>query len=159
MILLVSASSVRAQDYGYVEDTSTNVSSFYYHVQPGVETIQVQVLGTVLSPGLYVVSAGTDLGVLLALAGGPVLGPRGRDSRREVAMQLFRPESGEHTLSYEAALERAMPHPELHTVLTDGDILNVEVIERTRFSWRDGLTLVGVAASLTLAIERLSRVQ
>lgn len=153
LLLLVSTPLVQAQRLGRLEQTDTNVDSYYYYVQPGTHTIQVHVLGSLGSPGLYEISVGTDLRQLLALSGGPVLGTRQSVSRRKVIVRLFRPGEESQELFYEAELDSVAARPEV--ILNEGDVLTVEVIERQRFSWRDAVSVFNVVALVALAIERV----
>lgn len=144
-----------AQGLGRVEETTSNIPSYFYYVLPGAPTVQVDVLGTVRAPGLYELTEGTDVGQLLALSGGPVLMVRQRASRREVTVKLFRPSSNGGAPFYEAVLEQAVGDPEGYPVLRDGDVLTVEVTEQARFTWRDVSSVVGTIGVLVLAVERL----
>ena len=61
---------------GRAELAEATSDTYYRFYLPGEATVQVHVAGTVEQPGLYEVSVGTDLGRLLALAGGPRYGVR-----------------------------------------------------------------------------------
>jgi hypothetical protein len=50
--------------------------------------------------------------------------------------------------------EQKSAYPTLQT----GDIVRVEVVDRERFSWRDGLQIFTAGAAIALTIERLTRV-
>lgn len=158
LYVLTAVPLAHAQEYGRVEKTESNVNSYFYHVQPGNATVQVQVLGDVGASGLYEVDQGTDLGQLLALSGGPFSNSRQHLTRRTVTVRLYRHQSPTRELFYEADLEHAMTDTEAYPTLQDGDVLSVEITERRRFSWRDGFTIVNTVALLALAAERFSRV-
>lgn len=149
------AGTALAQGLGRVEETTSNIPSYFYYVLPGAPTVQVDVLGTVRAPGLYELTEGTDVGQLLALSGGPVLMVRQRASSREVTIKLFRPAANGGAPIYEAVFEQAVGDPETSPVLRDGDVLTVEVTERARFTWRDISSIVGTIGVLALALERL----
>jgi hypothetical protein len=155
--LALMAGPATAQSFGRVETTNSNVSSYFFHVQPGAATVQVSVLGTVRSPGMYEVSDGTDLGQLMALAGGPLLSPRERQQTREVTVRLFRQQSESRLLIYDAPLDDFVENAQSYPVMRDGDVLTVEVVERRHFGWRDVFPIVGAIASVALAIDRMSR--
>lgn len=155
MLSLFYTDSALAQGLGRVEETTSNIPSYFYHVLPGAPTVQVDVLGTVRAPGLYELTEGTDVGQLLALAGGPVLMVRQRVLRREVTIRLFRSSSNGGAPIYESVLEQAVGDPETYPVLQDGDVLAVEVTERARITWRDISSIVGTIGVLALAVERL----
>ena len=157
--LLLSFMSVeaQAQRFGQVEETESNIDSYYYYVQPGAATIEIKVMGTVRNPGLYRLSEGTDLGQLLALAGGPTLDVRLRSRPRTATVRLYRPQAQGQALLYEAEFEQNLAaESENYPALQDGDILTVEVTERQRLVWRDLFTIANTVAVIALAIERLA---
>jgi hypothetical protein len=158
LAFLAAAPAVRAQSFSRVEETRSNSTSYYFYVQPGAATVQVYVMGTVRSPGVYEVTEGTDLGKLLALSGGPLLDQRQRTTDREVTIRLFRPRQyGERPL-YEAVMDRAVSRPENYPVLQDGDVLTVEIVERQRFGWRDAFTILGGVAAIAFAVESVVQI-
>jgi len=149
-----------AQSIGRVEQTETNIGAYHKYVVPGVPTVLVQVLGTVRAPGLYELRADTDLGKLLALSGGPVLGPREESKKRRVIIKLFRPNSNSAVGAvplYEAVLDEAVATPGHYPPLQDGDVLIVEVVERSGFKIVNVLRIANVIALIALATERVSR--
>lgn len=152
MIVGLIVPSAYAQVFSRVEETSSNSTAYFYHVQPGTATVETYVMGTVGAPGLYVIEEGTDLGQLLALAGGPALDPLHRDSRRNIEIRLFRQLSDGPV--YAADLGRVVTRPEPYPTLQDGDVLTVEITEMRRFNWRDAFTVIGGLSALAVAIER-----
>lgn len=155
---LYLVSVVQAQTVGRVEMMDTNINSYYYFVRPGSATIQIYVLGTVRSPGVYEINQSTDLRQLLALTGGPVLATQDRSaSRRTVSLQLFRPNAAGQELLYEASLEDALAAPGDFPSLLDGDILMVQVFERSRPNLRNVLTFSNALLLFALTIERFTR--
>lgn len=153
--LLLVPALAHAQTFDRIEERSSNVPSYFYHVQPGEATMQVEVLGAVRSPGLYVLDANTTLNELLALSGGPTLNVRTGSNRRTTIVRLMRPQR-ENDPVFEAQLEGAIASFDDAPPLADGDILNVEIIERRRFTWRDVFTVVNTVALIALSVERLS---
>lgn len=154
-LLAMQAMAANAQTFGEVEDRQTNVVSYFYHVLPGEATMQIYVWGTVRAPGLYVVSEATDLGELLALAGGPQLASIRNNDRREVTVRLFHMEGEIRTMGYETSLEEMIAEPGAYPALRDGDIIEVATHEIQGFSWRDILTIAGGVAAVALAVERI----
>ena len=136
---------------GQAEQTVTTAPGYYRHHMPGEATIQVQVSGNVVSPGLYEVADETDLRRLLALAGGPQVDIRNPDSDRRVELRLVRPERG---LVYGALLADAAANPSRIPPLCSDDALLVEVVDRRQFGWRDGLTVVGAIGTLAFALSQ-----
>jgi protein involved in polysaccharide export with SLBB domain len=152
--LVLLATDAAAQEFSRVEETTSNSTSYYYYVQPGSATIETYVMGTVRSPGLYIVQDGTDLGQLLALSGGPILDVLDQTRRRQVTIRLFRPLAYSDRPIYEIELGRAVVQREPYPILRNGDILTVEIVEARRFDWRDLLTVVGGLSALAIAVER-----
>lgn len=136
---------------GQIESASTNASAFYY-IRPETASVQVQVLGAAHKPGLYEVSEGTDLGALLALAGGPALGTTSAGTRTEALVRLYRPGAAGPELLYEGPFEPNVMPP----AVRDGDVLVVEVISHRRFSWRDVIQVVSAVGVIALAVDRLT---
>lgn len=146
--------AANAQGYGRLEQTETDLA-YHYFVRAGEPTIQVQVLGTLGETGLYEVTEGTDLGQLIALAGGPPTGVRQARSRRTATIRLFRPGSGNHLPVYEAELEHGILNSHAYPSLADGDVLLVEVVEREGLRWRDGLVVLNSVMLLVLTVARV----
>ena len=154
LALMAMAPGATAQVFNRVEETTSNSTSYYYYVQPGSATIETYVMGTVRSPGLYIVEEGTDLGQLLALSGGPILDVLDQTRRRKVTIRLFRPLAYSDRPIYEIELDRAVVQREPYPILRNGDVLTVEIVEARRFDWRDMLTIVGGLSALAIAVER-----
>lgn len=137
---------------GQSEQTVSSAPGYYRHHLPGEATIQVQVEGNVVSPGLYEIADETDLRQLLALAGGPRVDARDRESERRVELRLIRPGTG---MVYGALLADAAANPSVIPPLRHDDALLVDVVQRRRFNWRDAITVVGAIGTSALIYERL----
>lgn len=135
---------------GQSEQTRNNSTGYYYHHLPGEATIQVQVEGTVLYPGLYEVALGTDLRRVLALAGGPRFDVRDRQSDRRVEIRVLRPNAGQ---IYAATLADASVNPNVIPPLRHEDTMLVDVIERRRFGWQDAATLIGALGTFAFVVQ------
>ena len=155
VLLPVAVPPAQAQSVGRVEQTTSDAQAYYRYVQVGAPTVLVQVLGAVQAPGMYELSQGTDLGQLLALSGGPTMGPRFKSNPRSVTVRLFRPEAGNERPLFEADLEQALTRSSAYPELQDGDVMTIEVIDRQRIGWRDLIALANTAAIFILAIDRL----
>lgn len=132
-------------------------TSYHIFARPGQNTVQVMVVGSGIQTGLYELGEGTDLEQLVAL-GGYSPGVRQARNERTVTIELYRDDAdGNRTLVYESSLDGLVAAQQAAPVLQMGDVARVEVIDRERFSWRDGLRIVTAGASLALIIERLSR--
>ena len=157
LFLIISVSLVGAADaqvVGRFEQTQSNAVPWYYYVSPGSRTIQVEVMGAVQAPGLYELNDDTSLNQLLALTGGPTMGPRATRMRRTVTLSLFRPASGSVTPVYESQILDGSLYAQDYPPLREGDVLRVDVVERTRFNWRDALQIITAGASAYLVFDR-----
>lgn len=135
----------------------TEGTAYHVFARPGQNTVQVMVVGSGIQTGLYELGEGTDLEQLVAL-GGYSPGVRQARNERTVTIRLYRDNTeGERQLIYESSLDELVAAQQAAPVLQMGDVARIEVIDRERFSWRDGLRVVTAAASLALVIERLSR--
>ena len=138
---------------GQSEQTVSTAPGYYRHHLPGEATIQVQVEGAVINPGLYEIADETDLRELLALAGGPQIGARDRQSDRRVELRLVRPVQGQ---IYAATLYDAAANPSVIPPLRHDDALLVEVIDKRRFGWQDAATLIGAAGTVAFLFQLLT---
>ena len=124
--------------------------------QVEVETVfsrGLYVWGAVRTPGYYEVGPEVTAVRLLALAGGPQAdGARAEAVAQDGTVAIFRPGAG---VIYESSVEAFVTGEGVPT-MRDGDALQVEVILRNRFTFRDGLTLVGSVAAVVLAVFQIS---
>lgn len=144
----------RVTRLGQSEQTVSTAPGYYRHHLPGEATIQVQVEGAVLSPGLYEIADETDLRQLIALAGGPQIDVRDRDSDRRVEIEVIRPG---HGLVYGALLADASAHPERIPDLLHHDAVYVEVIDKRRFTVRDAIAIAGSGGTIAFLVQLLFR--
>ena len=126
---------------------------YYVFHEPGEATIQVAVEGAVRNPGLYEIALGTDLGRLLALAGGPAYDARQPDQEQTVEVRLFRPELG---MIYATTLPDVLSNPAPYPDLAEGDALAVDVVTTRPFTWRDGLAVAGAVSAVAFLIDVLT---
>lgn len=148
-VLLIGGGTAFGQDLGGSEGLRSEGTSYHVFARPGQNTIQVFLLGDVGQSGVFMIGENIDLAQLVALAGGPV-----GTGRSRTTIRLYRPEDGKRTLLYEADAEEFIEQSSYPSLRT-GDVIQVESIERRGFGWRDALTLITTAASLTLTYERL----
>ena len=130
------------------QDLQVDGTSYYRFARPGQNTIRVIVLGGANS-GVYEIGTNVDLAELLALSGGP-----GGSGRSRTTVRLYRARDGSREQVFEAEMEDFVARTE-YPALQAGDTVRIETIERERFGWRDGISILTAAASLTFAIERL----
>lgn len=144
---------------GFDNSPRYGVASFYSHTEPGDIPMYVHIWGYVYRPGLYELPVGTKLSMALSLSGGFSLGARQWSEERTVTLDLFTTSASgslEHILqdSWVNSQVRLTQDP----VLTDGNFLVIDAQTKRRFNWRDAITIVGAAASLAIAVERLSNI-
>ena len=106
-----------------------------------------------LSPGLYEVADEADLRQVLALAGGPRVDIRDRQSERRVEIRLVRPGAG---LVYGALLADAIADPSTIPPLRHDDAVLVEVVDKRRFGWQDAATVIGAAGTVAFLFQLLA---
>lgn len=140
---------------GRAELTENTSSTYFRFSAPGEATVQVHVQGAVEQPGLYEVGVGTDLGRLLALAGGPEYGAREASRRRTVEVRLFRPRAGMAPI-YATTLQDTATNPGVYPPLCEGDTMLIDVVERQGFSWQTAATIAGGVSAVALLIQALS---
>ena len=139
---------------GQAEQTRSNSTGYYFNHLPGEATIQVQVEGAVMYPGLYEVGVGTDLRRVLALAGGPRLEVRDRDSERRVDIRLLRPSEG---AIYISTLASAAVRPDQIPPLRHDDTILVDVVSKRRFTIQDAATLIGALGTFGFLLQAITR--
>ncbi len=150
------APAVQAQEFGRLQEMKdrSNVA-YFYHAAPGEATVQVSVWGAP-RPGIYEVSDTTALDELVTMAGGIPLEPRPENQKRpEITVRLYRPKATGRTLLFEAPFEEILSGEEQFEGLKDSDILVVETVEQTQFTWRDALSFSSTALSLGLLVVRI----
>ncbi len=152
VVMFLTVGTAASQNFGRVEQTLSTAPNYYSYYQPGFATVQVHVVGAVTTPGLYEVNEGTDLGVLMSLAGGPKMDVRRSAAKRKVELRLFR--GGEDPI-FQVDLADASKNPSSYPVLEEGDVFRVDVIDRTRFSWRDALQIATASLSIYFLADRL----
>ena len=154
--LLGAAPAAQAQEFGRIQETETNTAYFYY-AQPGEATVQVSVWG-VPQPGLYEIPDSTGLDRLLTLAGGVPMQER-RENRKppRITVRLYRPEQSRDTPLVEARVQALLQGEVNAPQLREDDIVVVETVQPSQFTWQDGLSIVSTAASLTLLVLRILR--
>lgn len=150
----VSAQSAGPGDL--TQGRSGNVA-FHRFAEPGDYVIHVNVWGAVRSSGLYEIPEGTHLNTLLTLAGGPQLGGASGRTRRQLTLQLLRPNGAGYDLVARSNMQDEIVVSNENPVLEEGDYLVVHLEERQRFGWRDALSVVTAAAALALAVDRVFR--
>lgn len=137
---------------GRAELTQNTSSTYFRFSEPGDATVQVHVQGAVQQPGLYEVTVGTDLGRVLALAGGPRYDVRDSSRRRTVEVRLYRPNAGRDPI-YATSLQDTATNPEVYPPLCEGDTMLIDVVERQGFSWQMAATIAGGLSAVALLLQ------
>lgn len=147
----------QAQEFKRFDELTAQGVSHYIFAKQGEATVQVLVLGSA-RPGIYELGVGVKLDQLLALTGGtPLVTNTGTETR--VTVRLFRGEgSGQRDLVYEAPFERMLTEPGSYPTLQGGDVLTIETfnIQKTRFGWRDALTIATSLTTVIILIESIA---
>ncbi|RMF58362.1 MAG: hypothetical protein D6746_09840 [Bacteroidetes bacterium] len=155
LVLMLVAVPASAQEFGRHNRITASGTAYHVFAEPGQATIQVQVVGAV-SAGIYEVSAGTDLGRLVALTG-LTLTPGASGTSVRYRVKLFRDQpDGRRLLLYDAPLEEMLANPGAYPVLQEGDVVMIESKVSQRFQWRDALTILTSLSTIILLVDRLS---
>lgn len=127
------------------------------YARPGRATMLINVWGNTAAPGLWRVEKSIDLISFLTLVGISGVGDRDRRVRTNTYITIYRSTaSGERRQTYRQRVERILDSGASQPQLQDGDILSVEVEERSRVGLQLLSTIVGTASSITLLVLRLS---
>lgn len=154
-MLLCSPAELNAQGFGAIGNTN-DIPNNYSFIRVGEPGMEVVVMGTVLRPGSYRVREGTDLSRIFMYAGGAsTIGERRRRKRPDITLQISRKtDEGRQVVfrtDFESMLNKEVEYP----VLQNDDIVVVETIPlRPRFQWRDAASLISVASTTLLIIDR-----
>lgn len=152
----LAAPPAQAQEFGRIEETKTNTAYFYY-AQPGEATVQVYVWGTAQA-GIYEIPDGTSLRRLLTMSGGVGRSPRQEGQKPpRIVVRLYRPEQSRETPLLETEAQNILQGTADAPPLREDDILVVETIQRSSFTWRDGLSITSTLLSFTLLVLRILR--
>jgi hypothetical protein len=154
----VTPQEARAQDPSLLA-SRLNTAAFSRFADPDDVVMAVSVWGDVRFPGYYEVPRGTTLSALLSMAGGPANARRTNRQRIRTVIALHRPAESSSQVRepvYTISAVNAVPDVDQQLVMFEGDILSVETVTRTAFSWRDVFPIVGAIGTAALAIERIS---
>lgn len=153
----VGGPTAQAQQFGRIAETETNAAYFFY-AQPGQATIQVSLWGSGQA-GLYEVPDSTHLDRLLTLAGGAAgLGER-QENRKppRVTVRLYRPNASRTEPVVDTRLKKILQGEVDAPELREGDVVVVETVQPSEFTFQDGVSILSTAASLTLLVLRIIR--
>lgn len=150
-----------AQEFGRLDEMKerTNVA-YFYHARPGEATVQVSVWGTVERPGIYEVGDTTSVDELLTMAGGAPIQPRqSNEDPARITVRLYRPQEDGRSLLFEARIDSILAGTATPPELKDKDVLTVETVQPTNFTWRDALSLSSVTLNLAVLVVRILRLR
>ena len=159
ILLSIPFASAVAQDgspvFRRLGEIDTNIETFHYMVTPGAATIEISAFGDMSHPGIYVLEEGASLAFLLALTGGSdTFNQPG--VRYIKTVRRFRNTGGSQSMIYEAPMEDVMAQVANAPVLSEGDVVTLEVIQKRKLDWRDIFTIIGPVLSTLLLIDQLS---
>ena len=120
---------------------------------PGELTMQVFIISSTGSTGIYEIGRDTRLMELITLAG---FAPPVRNDRTVIrnTLSVIRPHSGNEPI-YKARLEDFVMEPERHPPLEEGDVILIESVQKARFTWREVVSVVSGVSSVLLLAGRL----
>lgn len=147
-----SSSPPRLEENDIVEVVAlvSTARGFYIHSQPGQETVVVTAAGAFQAPGRYVLEEGARVGDVVALAGGLGEAVRRSEERIRATIRLYR----EGDVILEAPLSDL--YAQATPVLVSGDVVDLESVRSTVFTWRDVISIATGIGALALAIERFA---
>lgn len=148
-LLFFSVVEANGQELKRFEQIISQGTSLHIFADQGQATIQVLVLG-VSNAGVYEVGTDVRVDQLLFLSGGTEFGKKYR-----VTVRLYREEAIDRRLIYESRLEDMLLTPSQYPDLVGGDVLAVEVEEKSRFDWRDAVRIIATVSSLVSLVQLL----
>jgi hypothetical protein len=161
LLIFISQSAITAQVFD--RDEFENQGGRYYSFfTPGEATVRVNVVGAIGAAGIWDVGVSVDLGMLVALAGGPTAQVASRNEGSSVSfsegtVKLYRQTGGRRDLIYEAPLDRMLQEMDLYPPLQDGDAILLETIttSKNKLTWRDAILLLNTVISTAVLIDNL----
>jgi hypothetical protein len=155
-VIVGAAPTAQAQEFGRIQETKTNAAYFYY-AQPGEATVQVYVWGAAQA-GIYEIPDNTSLARLLTMTGGVARGEREEGQKRpRITVRLFRPDQSREEPLLETRAQRVLQGIVEAPQLREDDIIVIETIQPSQFTWRDGLSITSTLLSFTLLVLRILR--
>jgi len=155
-VIVGAAPTAQAQEFGRIQETKTNAAYFYY-AQPGEATVQVYVWGAAQA-GIYEIPDNTSLARLLTMTGGVARGEREEGQKRpRITVRLFRPDQSREEPLLETRAQRVLQGNVEAPQLREDDIIVIETIQPSQFTWRDGLSITSTLLSFTLLVLRILR--
>ena len=153
-LCLLAISPVHAQ--GTTTPPAAGGVSYKTYYTQGEITMQVFLISSTGSTGIYEIGKDTRLLELITLAG---FAPPVRNERNVVrnTISVIRPRQSNEPI-YEARIERLVMEPERHPPLEDGDMILIESVQKTRFTWREVVSFVSGVSSVLLLAGRLGLV-
>lgn len=152
-LLLLLPSPAQAQVDAQLQAGGVSYKTYF---SQGELTMQVFVVSSTGSTGIYEVGTDTRLMELITLAG---FAPPVRNDRSVVrnTLSVIRPRLGNEPI-YEARLEDFVREPERHPALEEGDVIMIESVQRARFTWREAVQIISGVSSVLLLAGRLGLV-
>ena len=125
---------------------------------PGEPSMTVYIWGNVAAAGIWRVDRGVDFIRLLSAARLPGIGQDDEGVRRRVFVHVYRSQSDDRRRVYEERLDRIMERGADIPDLQDGDVLEIEMQQRSRLipQVERVASFVGSMASLVLLYLRIT---
>lgn len=157
-ILAMGMLALPTTSYAQADEPETRRVAFYRYVEPGQATMRISIWGNVDAPGRYEVQAGTDLLELLSLAGGPTDRLQRSNETLRTSVVLSRKTDMSLSIIFEAPLIDLTTGLTSYPSLQDEDLLKIDTMVSRSFDWRDGITVLGGLATVTLLVLRITRI-
>ncbi len=127
--------------------------SYKTYYSEGELTMQVFLISSTGSTGIYEIGTDTRLLELITLAG---FAPPVRQERSITrnTISVVRPRLGQEPI-YSARIEQFVQEPERHPTLEEGDVIMIESAQKSRFTWREAVSIVSGVSSVLLLAGRL----
>lgn len=138
------------------QDLPSSESFIHTFARPGQPTIQVYIMGSVGTAGIWRIEQDTDLIELLSAANVSGFGENPPDHRTRVNLRIYRTNSDTRAMAYEARLDDVLAEGATYPPLEEGDVLEVETQRRRTLGIALASQVIGAASSLTLLILRLT---
>lgn len=126
------------------------------YARPGQPTMTIYVMGGSGDAGIWQVERDIDFIEFLTLLNVARPLQERQDRRTKIVLRLYRGQSSRRDLIYEASLEETVEGEEPTPTLTNGDVLIVEPVTRSRLTVRTISSIISAVSGITLLAIRFS---
>ncbi len=152
-VLVISGLAVPTAQAQFGSELALSGVSYRTYYTQGEATMQIFVISSVGGTAIYEIGTDTRLMELAALAG---FSPPVRNDRTVTrsTLTIIRPRLANETI-YSARIEDLVREPERHPTLEEGDVILIDTVQKTRFTWREGVSIISGVTSVLLLAGRL----